>query len=125
MRIAFIFSAVAAFAACVACYFAGVRSAAKYSPTRGERVAMITYAVEMYRAAEATNFTKLHSFLDTEILALTHDYETRFGVPTGPDKFSKDFQDAKVIADRLKKELIPTISVEEAFGSRIKDESGK
>jgi hypothetical protein len=122
MRIAFIYMGAAAIAACVVCYFVGQRSANRVNgPLPGEREGLskglIMYTLEMHRALGNTNLVRLRDLLDTEIFIVTHQYEIEFGVPSGADRFATEFKEAKVIADRLKKELVPTGSLGEALHS--------
>ena len=45
-----------------------------------------------------------------QVLALTRDYERRFGVPTGSNRFAQNFAEAKAIADRVEGQLVPLSS---------------
>ena len=107
MRIVFAIFVVSAFIACIACYFVGFRRGINESPLREERQGQVLYAVEMYHAVEVTNWGKLQSFVDTQIIAFTRDYERRFGVPSGTNIFAKRFADAKFIADQVEKKMVP------------------
>ena len=122
MRIVFISLGAAAIAACVVCYLVGQRFANRVSgPLPGEREGLskglIMYTLEMHRALGSTNLVRLQDLVDTEILILTHQYEIEFGVPSGADKFATEFREAKIVADRLKKDLVPTGSLGEALHS--------
>ncbi len=107
MRTAFVILITLCLLACLACYVVGYRAGVKQSPLREERQGQVLYALGMYQAAEATNWTKVQSFLDTQIVAFTRDYERRFGLPSGTNVFDRRFTDAKLIADRVEKKMVP------------------
>ena len=107
MRPPFVALIGVALIACLASYVMGYRAGIKQSPLREERQGQVIYALGMYKAAEATNWTKVQSFLDTQIVSFTRDYERRFGVPSGTNVFDKRFTDAKLIADRIEKQMVP------------------
>ena len=105
--------------ACVLCYVLGYHSGSKQSPLREDREGELVYALGMYHAAEATNLTKLHSFLDIKILSYTRDYERRFGVPPGTNSFAKYFAEAQILAGQIEKRLVPVSAIGTALGSNI------
>jgi hypothetical protein len=107
MRIAALIFVGSAVVACLACYVVGFRAGIKQSPLREERQGQVLYALAMYQAAEATNWTGVQGFLSTQIVAFTRDYERRFGLPSGTDVFARRFPDAKLIADRVEKQMVP------------------
>jgi hypothetical protein len=113
--------------ACVLCYVLGYRSGSKQSPLRDDREGELVYALGMYRAAETTNLTKLHSFLDLKILAYIRDYERRFGVPPPTNRFGRDFAEAQALAAQIEKRLVPVSAIGPALGSNVSVtvESGK
>ena len=126
MRIKSALSVVAVITACLACYFFGFQSGTKQSSSREDREGELTYAVGMLHAADATNLTKLHSFLDVEILAWTRDYERRFGVPNSTNRFKTVFSEATLIADQVEKKMVPTASaLQSAIGSNTTGKEGK
>ena len=113
--------------ACVLCYVVGYRSGSGQSPLREDREGELVYALGMYHAAETTNVTKLHSFLDIKILAYTRDYQRRFGVPPPTNRFGRDFAEAQILAARIEKRLVPIPAIGTALGSNVSVtvESGK
>ena len=107
MRIAFSILVAVSLVGCFASYSLGYRHGLRQSPLREERQGQVLYAIGMYRAAEATNWAKVQSFIDTQVVAFTRDYARRFGVPGGTNIFSKRFRDAMTIADRVEKKMVP------------------
>ena len=114
-----IISIVLLLVACIVCYAIGFHSGSTQSPLREDREGELVYALGMYHAAEATNLTKLHSFLDIKILAYTREYESRFGIPPATNSFGKHFAEARVLADLIEKQLVPVSSIGAAFGSNV------
>lgn len=125
MRIAII--ATVLLIVCVLAYVLGYRSGSIQSPLREDREGELVFALGMYRAAETTNLTKLHSFLDIKILAYTRDYERRFGVPPPTNGFGRAFAEAQALAAQIEKRLVPISAVGAALGSNVSVtvESGK
>jgi hypothetical protein len=113
MRTAFVILVAVALLACLGCYVVGYRAGIEHSALRQERQGQVLYALSMYQAAEAANWTKVQSFLDTQIVAFTRDYERRFGVPSGTNVFDRRFMDAKLIADRVQKQMVPVNATSE------------
>jgi hypothetical protein len=113
MRTAFVILITMALLACLACYIVGYRAGIKQSILREERQGQIIYALAMYQAAEATNWTKVKSFIDTQIVSFTRDYERPFGVPIGTNVFDRRFPDAKLIADRVEKQMVRVNAIPE------------
>ena len=105
--------------ACIASYMLGHRSGSKQSPLREDREGELVYALGMYHAAETTNLTKLHSFLDIKILAYTRDYERRFGVPPPTNRFGRDFAEAQALAAQIERRLVPISAIGAALGSNV------
>lgn len=105
--------------ACIACYMLGYRSGSKQSPLREDREGELVYSLGMHHAAEATNLTKVHSFLNIKILAYTRDYERRFGVPSATNSFAKYFTEAQVLSSQIEKLLVPVSSIGTALGSNV------
>lgn len=101
------FLALAAVIACIIFYFVGYRNGIKKSPLQEDRQGEVVFTLGAYKAAEATNWTKVQSFLSVELLSFTRDYERRFGVPNGTNTFARRFAEAKVIADRLETQMVP------------------
>ena len=102
---------VIALVVCVAAYFVGYRAGTKKSLLEQDRRGLLVLTLGMYDAAEATNWTKVRSFIDTELLGFTRDYERHFGVPSGPDSFASRFARAKTAADQIEKRMVPLSSI--------------
>ena len=96
---------------CVATYFVGYRAGTKKSLLEQDRRGLLVLTLGMYDAAEATNWTKVRSFIDTELLGFTRDYERQFGVPSGTDSFSSRFARAKIAADQIERRMVPLSSI--------------
>jgi hypothetical protein len=116
MRIGLIIVGVLAIIACVACYFLGYNDGTKQSPLEEDRRGQLIFTLNAYQAAQSTNWVKVQSFLDIGLLALTRDYDRQFGIQRATKKFASRFADAKTIADRIEKTLVP---IEGAFGSNV------
>lgn len=125
MRAVVVLMLAAMLVACFSCYIAGYRAGAKVSPMRLEREGQILYSLGAYQALETTNSSKLHGFVDIELLSCTRDYERRFGIPDSTNTFGKRFADAKVIADQVEKQLVPVGEVERATDARLQQQTGK
>jgi hypothetical protein len=110
MRISYLIIAAIALVACVICYLVGFRAGTKQSPLSEGRQGDLVIALRTYQAAERTNWTKVQSTLGMQVLALTRDYERRFGVPTGTNRFVQYFAEAKAVADRVESQLVPLSS---------------
>src|SRR5579859_393050 len=101
---------------CVICYCAGFNSGKKLSALKEEREGAINSALHAYWAAEATNWAKVHTFVDFTLLSATRDYEKLFGIPNGTNLFAGRFAEAKKAADQIERSLVP---LESAFGSNV------
>jgi hypothetical protein len=55
--------------------------------------------------------------LATELFGFTRDYERRFGAPTGSDNFVPRFYEAKGMAERIEKEMVPLSAFGVPLGS--------
>src|SRR5437867_461511 len=119
MRIQLLLLPVVAIIAGAVCYFLGYRSGTKQSLLEEDRRGLLVLTLGAYQAAEATNWTKVQSFLQVELLGFTRDYEHHFGVPSGTNSFTKRFAEAKVIADRIEKQMVPVSSIGAALGSNV------
>lgn len=109
-----------------ACFIAGFRVGINKSPSRENLEGQIVFALTSYRALETTNVQKLHSCIDIQLVAYTREYERRFGVPNGTNAFDKRFAEAKEIADRVEKTLVPVGSgLQKALGTNYNVEMGK
>ena len=118
MRILLCVLAVVAVIACAVSYAFGYRSGSKQSRLEEDQRGLVVLTLGGYKAAEATNWAKVKSLLTVEILGFTRDYERRFGAPTGTNSFVGRFAEAKVIADRAEKQMIPVApSLQKALGS--------
>jgi hypothetical protein len=126
MRIPTCILCVVAIIACIVCYSFGFRSGIKQSRLEEDQRGLVVLTLSGYKAAEATNWTKVQSLLSVEILGFTRDYERRFGVPNGTNSFVGRFAEAKVIADRVDKQMVPVVSgLQKALGSNVTVEIGK
>src|SRR5712671_5511061 len=107
MRVTYLILLVLAGVACCFCYSLGYRAGRKESPLREARQGDLLIAVRTYQAAERTNWSKVQGVLGIQVLALTRDYERRFGVPKGTNRFVRDFAEAKAVANRVEAQLVP------------------
>lgn len=106
--------------ACVVCYSLGFRSGIKQSRLEEDQRGLVVLTLGGYKAAEATNWSKVKSLLSVEILGFTRDYERRFGAPTGSNSFVGRFAEAKAIADQVEKQMVPLASgLQKALGSNV------
>ena len=55
----------------------------------------------------------------TWALIVAEFHERHFGVPSGTNSFTKRFAEAKVIADRIEKQMVPVSSIGAALGSNV------
>ena len=60
-----------------------------------------------YRMAEATNWTKVHTAVGMQMLALTRDYERRFGIPSGTNSFAQRFPQIQTAVAQFERQLVP------------------
>ncbi|SRR5258706_16203981 len=111
---------VIALVVCVAFYFAGYRAGTKKSLLEQDRRGLLVLTLGMYDAAEATNWTKVRSFIDTELLGFARDYERHFGVPSGgTDQFPSRFSRARSIADQIERRMVPLRSITNSLPSNV------
>src|SRR5688572_22489617 len=111
MRTSHIILALAGLIGCVACYSVGFLAGTRESPLREEHQGNLLIALRTYQAAERTNWIKVQSTLGIQVLALTRDYERRFGVPKGTNRFVQHFAEAKALADRTESQLVRLDSI--------------
>ena len=104
---------------CVVCYEVGRHAGMKTSPSEEQQRGLVTLALAAYDAAEATNWIKVRSCLSIELVGFTHEYERRFGVPTGTNIFVQRFAVAKSVADRIQSQLVPVGSIGAQAGSNV------
>jgi len=97
--------------ACVVCYLAGFRTGAQQSLAKNDRQGQIALLLHAYRAAEATNWARVHSALEMQLLGATRTYEREFGRETGTSRFAQVFTEARIIVDRTESKLAPLSSV--------------
>src|SRR5262245_59458367 len=118
MRILLCILAIVVIIACSICFALGYRSGSKRSRLEEDQRGLVVLTLTGYKAAEATNWTKVKSLLTIEILGFTRDYERRFGVPTGTNVFVTRL--AKAIADQVEKQMVPVGSaLQSAVGSNV------
>jgi hypothetical protein len=118
MRNAYIFAVVVVLL-CAVCYALGYRSGIKQSRWEEDQRGLVVLTLGGYKAAKATNWSKVESLLTMEILGFTREYERRFGVPAGTNIFTTRFHEAKDIADHVEKELVPVSSLGASLGSNV------
>jgi len=112
--------------ACAVCYSLGYRSGIKRSLLEEDRRGLLVLTLGGYKAAEATNWTKVKSLLTVELLGFTRDYERHFGIPNGTNFFVARFAEAKGIADQVEKQMVPVASsIQSALGSNVTIEIAK
>jgi hypothetical protein len=120
MRTLIFFICIAAVIVCVTSYRLGYRSGIKQSRLEEDERGLVVLTLGGYKAAQATNWTKVKSLLSVEILGFTRDYERRFGVPSGSNSFVARFTEAKAIANQVETQLVPVeSSLQSALGSNF------
>ena len=107
MRTSHIIVVTLAIIACCFCYWLGFRTGAKESPLKGDREGHLFMALRMYQAMERTNYAKVQSTLAGQVFALTRDYERKYGIPIGTNRFAQTFAEAKAVANSFQKQLVP------------------
>ncbi len=98
-------------------YELGYRSGARRSPAEEEQRGLVVLALSGYKSAEATNWPKVKSLLTTELYGFTREYERRFGAPSGTNDFARRFREAKSLADRIEKDMVPISSQGRVIGA--------
>ena len=88
-------------------YELGDHSGSKHSPAEENQRGLVVLTLSGYKSAEATNWPRVKSLLTTELYGFTREYERRFGAPTGTNDFVRRFQEAKSLADRIEKDMVP------------------
>jgi hypothetical protein len=101
-----IFLSIFAIVACCICWKFGFRAGAANSNLQQLRQGDILIALRIYEAAENTNWAKVQSTIGMQVLALTRDYERRFGVPIVTNQFAQQFAEAQAAATRVEKQLV-------------------
>jgi hypothetical protein len=119
MRLLFAILAITIILACGVCYNLGYRSGLKRSLLEEDRRGLLDLTLAGYKAAESTNWGKVHSLLSVEILGFTRDYEKHFGVPTGTNRFVGRFAEAKAIADRVERRMVPVSDMGARLGTNV------
>lgn len=119
MRLLICVLATIAILVCAIFYFLGYRTGLKQSLLEEDRRGILTLTLDGYKALESTNWSKVHSLLSVEMVGFTRDYEKHFGVPSGTNRFAARFAEAKAIADRLEKQLVPMNDFGPKFGTNI------
>ena len=107
MRIGYIVVAVLAIIGCCFCYWIGYRKGTKESIAQEERRGNLFLALRLYQTMERTNYNKVERTLGGQVFALTRDYEQRYGIPIGTNRFVQHFAEAKAVADRFASQLVP------------------
>jgi hypothetical protein len=98
-------------------YELGYRSGIKRSRAEEDQRGLVVLTLTSYKYAEATNWPKVKSFLTTELYGFTREYERRFGTPSGTNDFVRRFQEAKTLADRIEKDMVPISALGEVIGN--------
>lgn len=124
VRTAFVIVFVAALLGCIVCYSLGYRSGIKQSRLEEDQRGLVVLTLTGYKEAEATNWPKVKSLLATELFGFTRDYERRFGTPTGTGDFVPRFHEAKGMADRIEKEMVPLSAFGVPLGSNGTGKTG-
>jgi hypothetical protein len=120
MRIKLFILTIIAIVGCLVCYAFGFKSGIKQSRLEEDQRGLVILTLSGYKEAEATNWIKVQSLLNVEILGFTREYERRFGVPTGTNSFVSRFAEAKTISDRVEKQMVPVESgLQKALGTNF------
>jgi hypothetical protein len=119
MRLLLCLLAITAILICATCFFLGYRSGLKQSLLEEDRRGILTLTLNGYKALESTSWSKVQSLLTIEMVAFTRDYEKHFGIPTGTNSFAGRFAEAKAIADRLEKQLVPMNDLGPKLGTNV------
>lgn len=107
MRVSHLILAVITPIACCFCWWFGYHTGTKESPARADKEGQLVLAYHAFRATQATNWPKVESALGMQVLALTRDYECRFGVPTGTNYFARRFGEIQAAASQFERQLVP------------------
>ena len=107
------------------CYELGYHSGVKRSRSEEDQRGLVVLTLVGYKQVEATNWPKVKSLLATEIVGFTRDYERRFGAPSGTNDFVLRFQEAKSLADRIEREMVPVSAVGQMLRSNAATNSAK
>ena len=107
------------------CYELGYRAGVKRSRSEEEQRGLIVLTLTGYQQAEATNWPKVKSLLATEIVAFTREYERRFGTRSGTDDFVMRFRDAKIVADRIERDMVPVSALGDVVRSNAVNKDAK
>jgi hypothetical protein len=97
----------------------GYRSGLKRSLLEEDRRGLLTLTLNGYKALESTNWSRVQSLLTIELVGFTRDYEKHFGIPSGTNSFAGRFAEAKAIADRLEKQLVPMNDLGPKLGTNV------
>ena len=100
------------------CYEVGYRSGVKRSRAEEDQRGLVVLTLSGYKFAEATNWPKVKSLLATELYGFTRDYECHFGVPSGTNGFVLRFQEAKLLAEGIERDMGPVNAAEQVLGVR-------
>ena len=65
----------------------------------------------MYEASQRGNLQKVKDSTSILLLGDVRDYERRFGVPSGTNRFARDFATAQAMAQSIESELVPVSSI--------------
>lgn len=106
-------------------YEFGYRSGMRRSPAEEDRRGLVVLTLSGYKFAETTNWPKVKSLLTTELYGFTREYERRFGAPTGTNDFVRRFEEAKSLADRIEKEIVPISALGQVIGSSSRTNGAK
>ena len=97
--------------ACVVIYQLGYRKAVQDDIVRGDAQFKIAVLHGLYRSAQSGDLQQVQSNAGIFLLGEVRAYEYRFGPVTGTNNFATRFHEAKQIADRVERQLIPLSSV--------------
>jgi hypothetical protein len=65
----------------------------------------------MFEATQRNDLQKVKSSLSIFLLSDVRDYERRFGVPSGTNRFTRDFVEAQAMANDIENRLVPISSI--------------
>lgn len=111
MNAKFLVSIVVVLAAVGISYELGRRTGVQTTIVQNDAQARIAIFHGLYLSAQKGDVTDLQSNLGILLLGEVRAYEYRFGEVIGTNRFVERFREAKQIADRVERQLIPLGSV--------------
>jgi len=92
-------------------YCIGYMAGAQREVLRSDALAQIWLHDNLYHSAEQGDTRKIQDSLGTVLLGEVRAYQLEFGDETGTNSLARHFADAKLIADRVQRTLVPLSSV--------------